>query len=350
MKKLWFFVLISGFLTADLAQNGILNILSLGVIEAEVPELYSSEENAKQMIDAFFNSSLNVDSNILISKAEKNNPSESNSTPFDALDIHIQDKLNDISTHKIEESYYNANESLDETSYESKILTDSEDMQRLESEVNGEEPYTTDFAINFKEVFAGSPIIYILLASLSLASLILWLNIVVQIYTCCKVPKEFINRFEKTLVLEGYTGVLNLCKTSNSLISKMTESALLSKNFNQANLFELMKSEGKKLTQHLWQKNALLNDIAMLSPMIGLLGTILGMFYAFYDLNRSVESLQALYDGLGVSVATTAAGLSVAIQAMLLFSISRYMLIKQLTYVEDKADELSKILEGKPDI
>ena len=51
--------------------------------------------------------------------------------------------------------------------------------------------------------------------------------------------------------------------------------------------------------------------------MIGLLGTVLGMFYAFYDLNRSMESISALFDGLGVSVGTTVGGLIVAILALM---------------------------------
>ena len=64
-------------------------------------------------------------------------------------------------------------------------------------------------------------------------------------------------------------------------------------------MIEAMKSEGKRASVHFWQRIGLLNDIAIIAPMIGLLGTVLGMFYAFYDINRSIESISTLFDGLG---------------------------------------------------
>ena len=78
-------------------------------------------------------------------------------------------------------------------------------------------------------------------------------------------------------------------------------------------MIESMKGAGKRQTSFLWQKVSLLNDIAIVAPMLGLLGTVSGMFFAFYDLNRSLESISALFDGLGISVGTTLAGLVVAI-------------------------------------
>jgi biopolymer transport protein ExbB len=64
---------------------------------------------------------------------------------------------------------------------------------------------------------------------------------------------------------------------------------------------EAMKAEGKRASVRFWQKIGMLNDIAIIAPMLGLLGTVLGMFYAFYNINRSIESNSTLFDGLGVS-------------------------------------------------
>ena len=84
--------------------------------------------------------------------------------------------------------------------------------------------------------------------------------------------------------------------------------------------------------------------------MLGLLGTVLGMFYAFYDLNRSFESITSLFDGLGVSVGTTVAGIFVAILAMVLHSTSKYKLIKSLTYAENEAVTLARLIDNNPTI
>ena len=61
------------------------------------------------------------------------------------------------------------------------------------------------------------------------------------------------------------------------------------------------------------------------------------MFYAFYNLNRSLEGISILFDGLGISVGTTLAGLVVAILAMVLCTLLKYRLTKSLTAVENEA-------------
>jgi biopolymer transport protein ExbB len=86
----------------------------------------------------------------------------------------------------------------------------------------------------------------------------------------------------------------------------------------------------------LWQRLSILSDIAQVAPMLGLLGTVMGMFYAFYDMNRSVESISQVFDGLGIAVATTVAGLVVSIVAVALHSILRFRLTRLLTLVESE--------------
>ena len=100
-----------------------------------------------------------------------------------------------------------------------------------------------------------------------------------------------------------------------------------------------------RMTISYWQKINLLNDIAIIAPMLGLLGTVLGMFYAFYDLNRSAESISALFDGLGISVGTTVGGLVVAILALMFHAITKYRLTRQLTYVEARAEALAHTIK-----
>ena len=110
-------------------------------------------------------------------------------------------------------------------------------------------------------------------------------------------------------------------------------------------MLEMMKAEGRRLSISYWQKINILNDIAIIAPMLGLLGTVLGMFYAFYDLNRSAESISALFDGLGISVGTTVGGLVVAILALMFHAITKYRLTRQLTYVEATAESLAQTIK-----
>jgi len=72
-------------------------------------------------------------------------------------------------------------------------------------------------------------------------------------------------------------------------------------------------AEVAAMTRHL----RLLELIAMVSPLLGLLGTVLGMIRAFQDLALAEGAANAalLADGIWTALLTTAAGLVVAIPA-----------------------------------
>jgi biopolymer transport protein ExbB len=118
-----------------------------------------------------------------------------------------------------------------------------------------------------------------------------------------------------------------------------------SKHLGKQQMLESMKSEGKRVAASFWQRINLFNDIVLIAPMLGLLGTVVGMFYAFYDINRSAETLSALFDGLGIAIGTTVAGLVVAIISMIFHATLKYRLIRSLTYVENEAINASHYLQ-----
>jgi biopolymer transport protein ExbB len=111
-------------------------------------------------------------------------------------------------------------------------------------------------------------------------------------------------------------------------------------------MMDSIKSEGKRASTAFWQRLSLLNDIVIIAPMLGLLGTVIGMFYAFYDVNRSVESINALFDGLGIAVGTTVMGLIVAIFSMILYTTLKYRIVNTLSLVENEALSLSSLIDG----
>lgn len=63
----------------------------------------------------------------------------------------------------------------------------------------------------------------------------------------------------------------------------------------------------------------LLNVMALLAPLLGLLGTVIGLIQVFENLavHRGPIEPNMLADGLGVAMKTTAAGLVIAVPALL---------------------------------
>ncbi|MBS3922734.1 MAG: MotA/TolQ/ExbB proton channel family protein [Nitrosarchaeum sp.] len=195
--------------------------------------------------------------------------------------------------------------------------------------------------INLSEVFSGAPLVYTILLLMSLFALTLWLYHVLLMRKNRLMPATFTAQVEHSLATGHWQEALALCRQENSLLSALIKASISARHEGSRAMIERMQSEGKQATSFLWQRLSLLNDIALIAPMIGLLGTVLGMFYAFYDVNRSMESMYTLFDGLGVSVGTTVAGLVVAIMALIFHSTLKYRLVRQLSIVEAKAQKIA---------
>jgi len=204
--------------------------------------------------------------------------------------------------------------------------------------------------VDLQQAFAGSPIIYSLLFTMSVVAVGVWLYSIFSLRFSARVSPIVLKNLQHRLNSNQFDDALLLCDEKNDLFCKMIASGIHSRRHGLPVMIEAMKAEGKRVSISFWQKIGLLNDIAIIAPMLGLLGTVLGMFYAFYDVNRSIESISTLFDGLGVSVGTTVAGLIVAILALILHSTAKYRLVRALAVVENEAQSVATIIDDRTSI
>ena len=233
-------------------------------------------------------------------------------------------------------------------SVEKMVIDPVEDIAAIEMEEKevAEELKSSGIVIDLTQVFSGSPTIYTVLFILSIASVGIWAYALLSLRSSEIMPSDKRQLLQTQLQAKNYELALETCKSHPTLLFGMVATAILNRQQGSATMLELMKAEGRRLSISYWQKINLLNDIAIIAPMLGLLGTVLGMFYAFYDLNRSAESISALFDGLGISVGTTVGGLVVAILALMFHAITKYRLTRQLIFVEAEAESLAKTIKG----
>lgn len=101
--------------------------------------------------------------------------------------------------------------------------------------------------------------------------------------------------------------------------------------------------EGARIATRLYNSVDWLADIAAIAPLIGLLGTVMGIFEAFSivnsDLNQVTKSA-VLTQGVSKAVVTTIFGLVVAIPALLAHAIFRRRAAHLVAVLEEKADAL----------
>jgi len=114
-------------------------------------------------------------------------------------------------------------------------------------------------------------------------------------------------------------------------------------------LKDIIEGEGGRQAESIQGQTQLLNDIAVVAPMIGLLGTVFGMLRAFSSvaLNEAAAKPVVLAQGVSQALITTAFGLIVGIPAMMFYAYFRRRAAKQVSHLEAAAAEVLSALVGK---
>jgi biopolymer transport protein ExbB len=108
-----------------------------------------------------------------------------------------------------------------------------------------------------------------------------------------------------------------LCEENASPIAELFTAALKKWNRPLVEVEQAIMDAGERVTSQLRKYLRLFNAISNLTPLLGLLGTVLGMIDAFNSIARAdaMGRPELLASGIGAALITTAAGLCVAIPA-----------------------------------
>ena len=191
----------------------------------------------------------------------------------------------------------------------------------------------------------GGVILYILLLLSFIASCLVFYYLL-TLRTSVIVPKDFIVQAENAINQKDFEVLAQVCEENSSPASKIIAAGanifLRSKN-NYQMIKDAIEDEGVRQAGLLWHRIQALQDIAVIAPMVGLLGTVLGMIKSFMGLNAESATPRPTVIASGVSMAllTTAAGLIVGIVAMILYSVFRARINKILTELENSCNKIA---------
>jgi biopolymer transport protein ExbB len=140
------------------------------------------------------------------------------------------------------------------------------------------------------------------------------------------IPKPFVTRFLQQID-EGELNrqtALELCEESASPVAEVFASAVRKWGRPSVEIEQAVIDSGERITNGLRRYLRVINGVATVSPLLGLLGTVVGMIKSFNQM-AVTDQPELLARGIGEALLTTAAGLSVAIPALIfyLFFVSR---------------------------
>ena len=123
----------------------------------------------------------------------------------------------------------------------------------------------------------------------------------------------------------NYAEALHECAGTPGPVARVIHSALIRHDSPRTELREIVQESGQLEVPKLEKYLAVLLSISYVAPLIGLLGTILGLVKTFVDINAAggyttaTEISRGVYEGL----ISSAVGLMVAIPAFVLYSFLR---------------------------
>jgi len=112
---------------------------------------------------------------------------------------------------------------------------------------------------------------------------------------------------------------------------------------------EIAQTEGTREASILHQRVTWLSDIATISPMLGLLGTVFGMIRSFNVMANDVAATRPmlLAAGVGQALVATAAGLVIGIAAMAAYALFRSRVQSMISDLESATAQLLALLPKK---
>ena len=107
------------------------------------------------------------------------------------------------------------------------------------------------------------------------------------------------------------------CKDNRTLLARVLDAAMKEFINTQTDMETSLKESAERELQVLWNNLGLLNTVARVAPLLGLLGTVFGMIGAFAVLSEAGVGKEEMAHQIRVALITTAAGLVIAIPVVL---------------------------------
>ena len=140
---------------------------------------------------------------------------------------------------------------------------------------------------------------------------------------------HYMNTADVLLKKRDYLGLLAISSRHSEAVARVVQRTLDFATKNPTASYEVVKeiaqTEGSSQAASLQHRTVYLADIGMLAPMLGLLGTVIGIITAFAKLgsDNTANRDTLLASGVSEALVATATGLILGITAMFFYSLFR---------------------------
>lgn len=188
-----------------------------------------------------------------------------------------------------------------------------------------------------RDLFFFSPIINGIIAGLSVLGLLFFLYFMLAINRRTFAPSGFVDEVVKLVIRGDYERAGDVCRRARGVFAaSIVLRCVENHSQNHSVMLDMIDTEGRRQADIVWNRVSYLADISNIAPMLGLVGTVLGMIKAFYGLEHESGGVDAmvLSRGVGEAMATTLFGLSVGILTLVFYSLTKARATRTLAEAE----------------
>jgi len=139
-----------------------------------------------------------------------------------------------------------------------------------------------------------------------------------------------------------------ICALSiSSPLGRMLVSGLINRNSSREIMKESLEESGRHEVHEMERYLSLLGTIAAGTPLIGLLGTVIGMIKVFEAITLGgVGDPVVLSAGISEALLTTAVGLSIAIPSLIFYRLLKRRVDELVVEMEQEAIRMVDLIHG----
>ncbi|MBX7207352.1 MAG: MotA/TolQ/ExbB proton channel family protein [Verrucomicrobiaceae bacterium] len=167
----------------------------------------------------------------------------------------------------------------------------------------------------------GGPLVWLLIGCLCF-SVAVFLERLAYYHRASMNIGEFLAGLSSLVRRKHYAEALQECMATRVPVGRVVQAALLRHHLNREQIKEVVQDAGQMEVTRLERFLGILNAIAHVAPLIGLLGTMIGLLDSFTNLSSTngIMTPSEVAKGVYQSLVTSALGLGVAIPSYLFYA------------------------------
>lgn len=160
--------------------------------------------------------------------------------------------------------------------------------------------------------------------------------------------EQFWQRINNFVLQNRLKDAISLCEVTSGVFAQMFKSGIEAAQFSRQDSEDSMVIQKEECQEDLRKRLGLFGTLSFVSPLLGLLGTVLGIMQAFHDMSVAGSGGPSIVAaGISQALVTTVVGIVVAIPSAILYNFFTFKLRTVVVQMNSYSQRLLVLLFEK---